>query len=121
MNLADYEARIKKMVEPSSQTVNVTSLAAIKEILKAVDKWRRLAPDDEVAEGLLQSIFLILATCSKLNHKNSDLTLKKICKSQETLALLKDKPNDVIWSFLIYESPPHCEVSKESQYHDAQP
>ncbi len=111
------EEKIKEMIEKCPQTVNITTLDAINEILKAVDKWRRKKPDGEVVENLMQSIFYLLATCSKLDHKLVlDEVLEQIIKSKAGFKF-EGEAEDNVWSYLLFVGPAPIEYSKESQLH----
>jgi len=118
-----FEFLIKRIVKKNkwSQTPNVTLLESVKKILKATDKWRRKYPNREVVEDILESVFFLLSTCASLDHNvNLDSLLLSICEGKENFSF-KDMPDDLVWTFLIYETVPHIDYTKKSQLHLNEP
>jgi len=112
-SLRDYEAEIKSIVEKNNwtQTPNVTLLEAIRKILAATDKWRRKHSSKEVAEDILESVFFLLSTCVKLDHNmDLDKLFNRVCESKENFSF--EAPDDLVWSFLLFETEPHIDYRK---------
>jgi len=114
-SLEGFKARINNIIRANKwcKTPNVTLLEASKKIIEAIDKWRRCRPSNEVTKSIIESVFFLLATCSNLEENSSDLdkTLRQICKEKKNYDF-KEVPDDLIWSFIIYESEPHFPYRK---------
>jgi len=110
MTLENCKLRVQKIMEKNnwSKTPNVTLLEATKKIIEATDKWRRCHTSKEVTKSIIESVFFLLATCTKLEENSSDLDamLTEICKEKKNYTF-SEVPDDLIWSFIIYASEPH--------------
>jgi len=113
-SLKQYENTIARIARKNkwSKTANVTLLESAKRILNATDKWRRNHPAEEVAHEILESIFFLLATCVKLDHDlDLDKLFSEVCRSKESFSF-EGVPDDLVWSFIIYETEPHTDYSE---------
>jgi len=110
MTLENYKLRVQKIMEKNnwSKTPNVILLEAARKIIDATDKWRRCHKTEEVTKSIMESVFFLLATCTKLEKNSSDLDamLTEICKEKKNYSF-SEVPDDLIWSFIIYASEPH--------------
>jgi len=110
MTLENCKLRVQKIMEKNnwSKTPNVILLEAARKIIDATDKWRRCHKTEEVTKSIMESVFFLLATCTKLEKNSSDLDamLTEICKEKKNYTF-SEVPDDLIWSFIIYASEPH--------------
>jgi len=122
-NLKKCEDTVRRIMKKNkwSQTPNVTLLESVKRILNATDKWRRNRPTTAVVEDILESVFFLLSTCVNLDHNvDLDELFMSICARKENFSF-KDVPDDLVWSFLIFETEPHIDYTKTSQLHLKEP
>jgi len=110
MSLEDYRRQIRKIIKANSwkKTPNVTLLESIKKIIEATDKWRRMYPNEVIVRNIVESIFYLIATTELLDGQ--DFNLDQIMSSiigEKKYYDFTDKPDDIVWSFIAYESKPH--------------
>lgn len=104
MGLETYRRRVNGILK--GKTPNVTLLQAAKKIIEAADKWRSCRPESDVARSIMESVFFLLAACNQIGNFNLDKMLKEICEEKKACDF-NELPDDLVWSFIIYESKPH--------------
>jgi len=107
-SLEGHKHRVKDIMKVNGwqKTPNVTLLEAVKKIIEATDKWRSCYPPVEVTKSITESVFFLLATCNEIGDFDLDKILEETCEAYKSYDF-KDVPDDIIWSFITYQSEPH--------------
>lgn len=101
-----YRRRVNGVMKNWSKTPNVTLLEALKKIVEATDKWRSCRPGVEVTRSIMESMFFLLTTCNQVGNVDLDKMLMEICEEKRAYDF-KEVPDDLVWSFIIFQSEPH--------------